>query len=337
MKNKIFILIVLLTLSCANVRLTETKTVVDASTYMNSITENELKEHLYIIASDSMQGRQTGSLGQKKAADYLAKHYQKNEIPYPESLQTYFQKVPSKALRTRNGQYLNESENVCAFIKGTEKPEEIIVLSAHYDHIGTKNELIFNGADDNGTGTAALLEIAQAFKIAEKNGHKPKRSILFLHVTGEEHGLLGSKYYSENPIFPLANTVSNINIDMIGRRDVEHSKSNNYVYAIGAERLSTELYNMLVATNEKYTKLDIDYRFTADYDPNQYYTRSDHYNFAKHGIPSVFFFNGVHADYHRATDTPDKIELDALKKRTQLAFVLAWELANRENRIKVDK
>ncbi|GIZ09808.1 M28 family peptidase [Flavobacterium sp. UMI-01] len=336
MKKSIFLFIVLVVISCANTKIIEPKTVVDATKYVTSISEHDLKEHLFIIASDSMQGRQTGSIGQKKTARYLASQYVKNEITAPDQAVNYFQKVPSTALRTRNGQYLDESENVCAFIKGSKKPEEIIVISAHYDHIGTKNGQIFYGADDNGSGTSALLEIAQAFKLAEKDGHKPLRSILFLHVTGEEHGLLGSKFYSENPLFPLANTVSNINIDMIGRRDTEH-QTNNYVYAIGAERLSTELYNIVVATNKKYIQLDIDFRFTADYDPNQYYTRSDHYNFAKHGIPSVFFFNGVHADYHRSSDTPDKIEFDALKKRTQLAFVVAWELANRENRIKVDK
>jgi Zn-dependent M28 family amino/carboxypeptidase len=337
MKKSILILILLLTFSCANTRVFEIKSPTDATKYLNTITEDELKEHLYIIASDSMQGRETGSVGQKKAANYLVSQYQKNDISFPESLVSYSQKVPSKSLKARNGQYLNESENICAFIKGTEKPEEIIVLSAHYDHVGTKNGQVFYGADDNGTGTAALLEIAQAFKIAAKEGHGPKRSILFLHVTGEEHGLLGSKYYSENPIFPLANTVSDINIDMIGRRDPEHSQTNNYVYAIGAERLSSDLYNILVAVNEKYTKLEVDFRYTATNDPGNYYTRSDHYNFAKFGIPSVFFFNGVHADYHRATDSADKIEFDALKKRTQLAFVLAWELANRENRIVIDK
>lgn len=337
MKNSILILIILLTFSCANTRVIDIKSPIEVTKYMNTITEAELKEHLYIIASDSMQGRETGSLGQQKTAKYLVSQYKKNEITHPTSLENYSQKVPSKALKARNGKYLNDSENICAFIKGSKNPEEIIVISAHYDHVGTKDGQVFYGADDNGTGTAALLEVAQAFQIAAKEGRGPKRSILFLHVTGEEHGLLGSKYYSENPIFPLANTVSDINIDMIGRRDPEHSQTNNYVYAIGAERLSSDLYNILVAVNDKYTKLDVDFRYTETNDPSNYYRRSDHYNFAKFGIPSVFFFNGVHADYHRATDTPDKIEFDALRKRAQLTFVLAWELANRENRIMVDK
>ena len=179
--------------------------------------------------------------------------------------------------------------------------------------------------------------MAKAFAKAKKQGHGPKRSILFLHVTGEEHGLHGSRYYSENPLFPIANTITDINIDMIGRRDVEHAQTNNYVYVIGADRLSSDLHNIVVEQNEKYTKIDLDFKFNDPKDPNHFYERSDHYNFAKHGIPSVFFFNGVHEDYHGKGDEPEKIEYDALTKRTKLAFSIAWELANRENRPVVDK
>ena len=231
---------------------------------------------------------------------------------------------------------LADSENIWAFIEGSEKPEEVIVISAHYDHVGIENGEVYNGADDDGSGTSALLEIAQAFQTAKKAGHGPKRSILFLHVTGEEHGLLGSRYYSENPLFPLANTVADVNIDMIGRRDALHADTNNYVYIIGANRLSSELDHISATMNQKYVGLDLDYRFNDPKDPNRFYERSDHYNFAKFGIPSVFFFNGVHADYHKKSDEPNKIEYDALEKRTQLAFVIAWELANRKDRIVVD-
>jgi Zn-dependent M28 family amino/carboxypeptidase len=212
-----------------------------------------------------------------------------------------------------------------------------LVISAHYDHVGTKKGEIYNGADDDGSGTVALLEIAQAFQMAKKAGHGPKRSILFLHVTGEEHGLHGSRYYSENPLFPLANTITDINIDMIGRRDEAHAGSNNYVYVIGANRLSTDLDNICTIANTKYTQLELDYKYNDPKDPNHFYERSDHYNFAKHGIPSVFLFNGVHADYHKPTDSPDKIEYDALTKRAKFAFVTAWELANRTERPIVDK
>jgi len=305
--------------------------------YMNTITADELKVHLYIVASDEMEGRDTGSKGQKKAGEYLISQYQKNVIPFPKGAKEYYQRIPAAYLNAKRNENLPDSENIWAFIEGSEKPNEVLVISAHYDHVGIKDGEVFNGADDDGSGTVALLEIAEAFKIAKKEGHGPKRSILFLHVTGEEHGLHGSRYYSENPLFPLANTITDINIDMIGRRDEKHAASNNYVYVIGSDYLSTDLFNITEEANKKYVNLDLDYQYNDRTDPNRFYYRSDHYNFAKNGIPSVFLFNGVHADYHKASDEVEKIEFDALAKRAQLAFAIAWELANRENRPVVDK
>jgi hypothetical protein len=309
----------------------------DATKYINTITADELKTHLYIVASDEMEGRETGSAGQKRAGVYLINQYVKNDIPFPKGANSFYQPVPAAYLNATRDEGLSDSENIWAFIEGSEKPEEVVVISAHYDHVGVTNGDIFNGADDDGSGTVALLEIAEAFKIAKKEGHGPKRSILFLHVTGEEHGLHGSRFYSENPLFPLANTIADINIDMIGRRDEAHANSNNYVYLIGSDRLSTDLHNICLAANDKYTQMNLDFQYNDPKDPQRFYERSDHYNFAKNGVPSVFIFNGVHADYHKKSDTPEKIEYDALAKRAQLAFSVAWELANRENRPVVDK
>lgn len=292
---------------------------------------------LYTVASDEMEGRETGSKGQKKAGLYMIEQYKKNGISFPKGASDYYQPVPATFMNARRNQNLPDSENIWAYIEGTEKPDEVLVISAHYDHVGIKDGEVYNGADDDGSGTVAVMEMAKAFAKAKKQGHGPKRSILFLHVTGEEHGLHGSRYYSENPLFPIANTIADINIDMIGRRDVEHSNTNNYVYVIGADRLSSDLHNAVVAQNEKYIKMDLDFKFNDPKDPNHFYERSDHYNFAKHGIPSVFFFNGVHEDYHGKGDEPQKIEYDALTKRTKLAFVVAWDLANKENRPVVDK
>ncbi|NRD19912.1 M28 family peptidase [Winogradskyella eckloniae] len=231
------------------------------------------------------------------------------------------------------------SENVVAFIKGSEKPDEILVISAHLDHEGIKNGKVYNGADDDGSGTVAMLEIAEAFKTAQQNGHGPKRSILFLHVTGEEKGLLGSKYYADNdPIFPLENTVADLNIDMIGRTDPKRTiGTRNYIYLIGSDKLSTDLHTISEDVNSKYINLELDYKFNDDNDPNRFYYRSDHYNFAKHNIPVIFYFNGTHDDYHQPSDTPDKIEYDLLETRTRLIFHTAWEIANRADRIIVDK
>lgn len=305
--------------------------------YMNTISEESLKTDLTIVASDEMEGRETGSEGQKKAGKYLISQYEEAGISYPKGASSFYQKVPAAFLNAKRNENLPDSENIWAFIEGTEKPEEVVVLSAHYDHVGMKDGEIFNGADDDGSGTVAILEIAKAFKKAKAKGHGPKRSILFLHVTGEEHGLHGSRYYSENPLFPLANTIADVNIDMIGRRDEAHADSNNYIYVIGSDYLSTDLFNICENANSEYTKLTLDYKFNDKNDPNKFYYRSDHYNFAKNGIPSVFLFNGVHADYHKATDEVDKIEFDALTKRTQYAFAIVWELANGKNRPVVDK
>jgi Zn-dependent M28 family amino/carboxypeptidase len=307
------------------------------SKYLNSISQSELTKHLTIVAADSMQGRDTGSSGQKKAGSYLISQYQKNNIPFPKGAENYYQKIPASFLNARSKDNLPDSENIWAFIEGSEKPDEIVVVSAHYDHIGIENGVVFNGADDDGSGTVALLEIAKAFQAAKNEGHGPKRSILFLHVTGEEHGLHGSRFYSENPLFPLKNTVADVNIDMIGRRDDLHKNSNNYIYLIGSDYLSSELYTICENQNAKFVNLNLDYTFNDRKDPNRFYYRSDHYNFAKKGIPVVFLFNGVHADYHKESDEVDKIEFDALTKRAKLAFGIAWELANRAEKIKVDR
>jgi Zn-dependent M28 family amino/carboxypeptidase len=305
-----------------------------AKNYAAGITESDLKTHLYVIASDEFEGRNIGEAGQKLAAEYIKKIYVDRNIPSPLGGNNYFQTISAEHLQ-RN---LKPSENVVAFIKGSEKPDEILVISAHYDHLGMdKDGEIYNGADDDGSGTVAVMAIAAAFQQAVEDGNGPKRSILFLHVTGEEKGLLGSKYYVNFPIFPLENTIADLNIDMIGRSDEAHENGPNYIYLIGSDKLSTELHNISEEMNNKFTKLDLDYTYNLDSDPNRFYYRSDHYNFEKNNIPVIFYFNGTHENYHRISDTPDKINYELLAKRTQLVFFTAWEIANRENRIKVDK
>lgn len=337
MKKISLLVIVALFAACKNTKQAVATDNSDPAKYTNTITAAELKKHLSIIAADEMQGRETGSEGQKKAGRYLIDQYKTDKIKYPKGAKNYYQHVPAAFMNKKYGQKLPDSENIWAFIEGSEFPEEIVVLSAHYDHVGMKDGQIYNGADDDGSGTVTLLEIAQAFQLAKKDGHGPKRSVLILHVTGEEHGLHGSRYYSENPLFPLANTVANVNIDMIGRHDPEHEDSSNYIYSIGANRLSSELHQIIVEMNNKHTGLKLEYRYDAPDDPNRFYFRSDHYNFAKNGVPAVFFFSGIHADYHQPGDDADKIEYDALAKRAKLAFVTMWELANRKTRIVVDQ
>ena len=308
--------------------------------FAKSITEQELMELLYVYASDYFQGRKTGSKGQKIAVDFLRDYYKNLNIQAAEGTNNYFQEMTLKV----DGKMVS-TENVASIIKGREFPDEYIILTSHLDHIGLEGGQINNGADDDGSGTVAMLEIAEALQIGLENGYKPKRSIVFLHVTGEEEGLLGSAYYAKNPLYPLEQTIVNLNIDMIGRNDPLHQRDDDYLYLIGSDILSQDLHDISVSINEKYSKLDLDFRYN---DPmlkvyergrhyaNRYYYRSDHYNFAKNDIPVIFYFSGTHEDYHLPTDTVEKINYPLLTKRARFIFHTLWELANRKDRIKLN-
>lgn len=230
------------------------------------------------------------------------------------------------------------SENVLGFLEGSDKKEEVLVITAHYDHIGKRGDKIYNGADDDGSGTVTVLELAEAFAKAKKAGKGPRRSILFMTVSGEEKGLLGSSYYTDfDPVFPLKNTVADLNIDMVGRIDNRYKDNPDYVYLIGSDKLSSELHKLSEEANKQYINIKLDYKYNDENDPNRFYYRSDHYNFAKNNIPIIFYFNGTHADYHKPTDTIEKIHFGKMQKIGRLVFHTAWKIANRDNRLKVDK
>ena len=284
--------------------------------YAETITVFDLERHLTILASDSLEGRETGKPGQKMAADYIMNHFKNIGIP-PYKEKTYYQKFKVESDRHLckcedcdsdfikklfNIKEYVKGENVLGYIEGTDLKEELLIITAHYDHLGKHDSLLFNGADDDGSGTVGIMEIAEAFMIAKKEGKGPRRSVLIMPVSGEEKGLLGSKYYTDNPIYPLENTIANLNIDMIGRIDNLHNTP-NYVYLIGSDMLSQELHDISEEINKKYIGLELDYTYNEQNDPNRYYYRSDHYNFAKNNIPVIFYFNGVHEDYHKTTDT----------------------------------
>lgn len=255
------------------------------------------------------------------------------------------------------------TENVLGLVEGSDKKNEVLVISAHYDHVGMKPEgpgskapdaaepgksngagtsattledRIFNGADDDGSGTVAVMELARVFAKARREGYGPRRSILFLLVTGEENGLLGSEFYTEHPVFSLQNTVVNLNMDMIGRRDFKHRQGNPYLYVIGADKLSSELNQISERMNNTYTRLDFDYLYNDEAHPDRLYYRSDHWNFARRRIPIIFYFDGIHEDYHKVSDEVSKIDFPLLRQRTQCVFYTAWELANREKRLALD-
>ena len=317
--------------------------------YSKTILKKDLERHLTILASDSLEGRETGKKGQKMAAEYLKNHFINIGIP-PYKKNKYFQKFKVKSDRhvckceDCDSDFIKKifkknkiirGENVLGYIKGTDLKDELIILTAHYDHLGKHDTLLFNGADDDGSGTVAIMEIAEAFMLAKRDGKGPRRSILIMPVSGEEKGLLGSKYYTDNPVFPLRKTIANLNIDMIGRIDNMHLDG-NYVYLIGSDMLSKELHNISEKINKKHIGLELDYTYNTEDDPHRYYYRSDHYNFAKNNIPVIFYFNGVHEDYHKTTDTIEKIDFNKIEKITRFVFLTAWELANREERIKLN-
>ena len=315
--------------------------------YAETITSEELSDLIYEFSSDKFEGRNTGEPGQKLAVEFIRDFYKSNNIIKAENTEDYFQKflVDFQSRQVTRPDNINEdnidwvkTENVAAIIEGDTYPNEYIVLTAHLDHVGTENGEIFNGADDDGSGSMALLEIAEAFKLAELDGNRPKRSIVILHVSAEEKGLLGSKYYSENPLYPLDDTITNLNLDMIGRTDpTRNSDNDEYIYLIGTDRLSKTLHKTSEEVNNRTVNLELDYRFNAWDDPNRFYERSDHWHFAKNNIPVIFYFSGTHEDYHQPSDTAEKIRYDLLTKRTRLIFHTAWEIANMDEKIEVDQ
>ena len=308
------------------------------SSYSN---EESLKSKLYLPAPEktvngisithelakTIFGKETFNALKEKAV-YL----------FPFSKKDYITKKVKLDAAYTERKTLSYSTNVIGFLEGTDKKEEYVLVTAHYDHLGIVNGELRPGADDDGSGTTGVLEIAEAFAKAAEAGYRPRRSMIFMTVSGEEKGLWGSEYYSNYPVFPLAKTTLNLNIDMIGRIDDKrnYGDSTNYVYVIGDDKLSTDLAPMVDSVNTQYIQLELDRKYNEPNDPNRFYYRSDHFNFAVKEVPIIFFFNGTHRDYHKAGDTPDKIYYPLQEKRARLIFYLAWEAANRNRMMKRD-
>lgn len=281
-------------------------------------------------------------ISRKMAADIMGSSRKKDTIQALKNMislrqQPFHTQVKRKfSISVQNTLQQVSSENVLGYIEGSDLKDEVVIVTAHYDHLGKHGKEVFNGADDDGSGTVAVIEMAKVFAKAKKEGVGPRRSMLFMAVSGEEKGLLGSSYYVKNPVFPLKNTVCDLNIDMIGRLDARHENNPNYVYIIGSDKLSTALHKAGENANKLYTQLELDYTYNDEKDKNRYYYRSDHYNFAKKGIPVIFYFCGVHPDYHKESDEVEKIDFKKMKKITDLVFFTAWDVANREDRVAVD-
>ena len=232
------------------------------------------------------------------------------------------------------------TQNVAGILEGSDPKlkNEYVGFSAHYDHLKTDpNGEIYPGADDDGSGTTAILTIAHAMSL-----EKPKRSVLVIFHAGEELGLLGSEYNTDYaPVVPLDQMVVDLNIDMIGRSrpagdkalEDEHLTDANTVYLVGANRISKELNQISEETNSEFQKMKFDYYYNDPNNPERIYFRSDHWNYAKHGVPIIFYFDGTHVDYHRPTDTIDKIDFNKMTRVTRLVFETGWRIANLDHRL----
>jgi len=247
--------------------------------------------------------------------------------------------MPISYAMKKHSDIVNAS-NILGVIEGTDKKDEFVFLTAHYDHLGIQGGKVYNGADDDGSGTTAVMMMAEAFAKAKKEGHGPRRTVVCMTVSGEEKGLWGSEYYSDHPVYPLEKTSVDLNTDMIGRMDTERKTDDtaNYVYVVGHDKISSELPLINEKINNENTKLVLDYKFDDPKDPERIYYRSDHYNFARKGVPVLFFYDGMlKADYHKPTDDIEKISWSLFEKRAHMIFLTAWEMANRNEMLIRDK
>jgi hypothetical protein len=255
------------------------------------------------------------------------------------SADSWSKKILVKIKQQQTTTKINAS-NVLGIIEGTDKKDEYVFLTGHYDHLGKHDGEIYYGADDDGSGTVGVIAMATAFAKAKAEGKGPRRTVVFMTVSGEEKGLWGSEYYSDHPVYPLSKTSVDLNTDMVGRVDTERSSADslNYLYVVGHDKISSELPLINEAVNARYTGLTLDYKFDDPNDPERIYYRSDHYNFARKGVPVLFFYDGMlKADYHKPTDTVDKINWALYEKRVRMIFHTAWEMANRDEMLKRDK
>ena len=323
-----------------------------------------LRKHVYFLASDSLQGRETGTQGQRDAAIYCSRAFRQSRLspffmvdsgsasfrstyPFNSTQVGVFggarpgqtgnvQTIPTTMTRFelidpprnhRDSMRVLFGQNVAGLLLGTDLKQQVVIISAHYDHLGRKGGQVFPGADDNGSGTASVLSIAATFDSLARQGIRPRRSVLFLLFSGEEGGLIGSQYFVTHCPLVTDQIVCDLNVDMVGRVDFGHRKKPAYCYLISGER-DGGLRKAVDRANKQSVGLELNFDYDTPTDPNQFYYRSDHYNFAKYGVPILFFMDGIHPDYHRPTDTADRINYDVLQQRATLVFQTAWLMAN---------
>jgi hypothetical protein len=305
------------------------------------ITEALIRSHVSVIADDSMLGRDTPSPGLEATANYVAAHFKRLGLRPGGDAGTFIQRYPLGSVPGGSGSSTGgptgspggrgpaafdptSAPNTVGILPGTDPllRDEYIVISAHMDHVGVNaanpGDSIWNGADDDASGTAGVLALAEAMAAAP-----PRRSVIFLTVSGEEKGLFGSRWFAENPPVPIGQLVANLNLDMIGRNWTDS------IVVIGME------HSDLGATVRDAARLNPGLGLTVSDDlwPREsFFIRSDHYNFARRGVPALFFFNGTHEDYHRPSDSPDKIDAEKAARVVQLVYHTAVAVANAPKR-----
>lgn len=383
MKKNFLALILLLTFILPTFAQKAIKIDSNARKTAENITATQMKDYLYFIASDEMEGRDTPSRGLDTTAKFIALNLSRWGFKPAGDDGTFFQTIglkrnlpptpapsasptptatPARRMRpfsfnlnekynpaTMNGADYVKTQNVVAIWEGSDPvlKNEYVAVGAHYDHVGTNpnapgEDKIWNGADDDGSGTTGVLAIAEALAKSEK---RPKRSILFVWHCGEEKGLWGSAYFNKYPTVDVSKVIAQLNIDMIGRSkkagDVnpknKELSGENEIYVIGSKMMSTRLGEITDEINKSYLKMNYNFLYDDPKDPNRFFFRSDHFNYAVNGIPIAFWFDGVHEDYHGAGDSPDKIDYAKMEKVARTIFLTMWELADAKERPKVDR
>ena len=329
-----------------------------------TVSTSLLKKHVYLLASDSLQGRETGTVGQLKAAFYCTRTFRQHRLSTVFRIDSvrssYRQTFAFTATEVANfgsvrmagggastaplmyrryelaalpvdatdSSKVSFGDNVAGLLVGTDLKQEVVVVSAHYDHLGQSGKRVYHGADDNASGTATVLSMAALFDSLAQQGIRPRRSLLFVLFSGEEGGLLGSQYFVANSPIPLNQFVGDLNVDMVGRVDNAHRRKPDYCYLLTNEQ-GIELQKAAEAANRQSVNLTLNQGgYDTKNDPLRFFYRSDHVNFARLGIPALFFTNGEHPDYHQLTDTAERINYEVLQKRATLVFQTAWSLAN---------
>lgn len=289
---------------------------------VSKIDEKDLKLFITTLSSPQFEGRAVNNDGQLKTQEFIIDRFKKLEIE-PFSSQGYLDKFTfnmdnRRALNNDSIEKTIETANVLGVIRG--ESEKVIIISAHYDHVGTRGDIYFPGADDNASGVAALLELAEEF-VQYKH---LKYSMIFIAFAAEEWGLLGSKYHTDKSDFEPEKVVCCINLDMISRCDNKHTGDCNYLYCIGTEN-NADLDSLVRKANSLFTSC------TFDYSGNDLgiFSRTDTYSFFQKGVPSILFFSGFHEDYHKPTDTIDKINFELLTNRVKLIGEVVKLLQNK--------